>query len=92
MLKKDGDFIIYKIQHLSNSEWHYSSFDHFFVKSDEYHSFLASGECWQTTNIIGVFDVDIARIVRNQLAEKYKDYKFRVVKITISQKTEEVCR
>lgn len=84
MIWRDGNYNIYKIQHLqSDGEWVGSSFDAFGTPK----GFNASGDCWQTTGVHGTFDKDEAIDGAFWLTRKHLNTKFRVILVEISQKT-----
>lgn len=53
-------------------------------------AFSACGDVWQRTGIHGSFNRGDALKVLKLLAEYNHEHKFRVVKVTVSQKTEQV--
>jgi hypothetical protein len=55
-----------------------------------FYAFSACGEVWQKTGIHGSFNRGDALKVLKLMAEYNPEHKFRVVKVTITQKTEEV--
>lgn len=100
MLRTDGTFIIYRIQHKGKSgvnrdRWHYSSFDAFGTPP----GFSASDTCWQQTGIYGTFSRNVAlkglAWIRKAKRYDWRDYtqvsnadtKFRLVMVQISQRT-----
>jgi hypothetical protein len=92
MIRQNGEYVIYIIKHSrkksDGDDWDISNLDHFFVDTDEYSEFTASGNCWQITSVHGTFDPVTALTLRQQFADKYFDYNFIVVKVTISQRSE----
>lgn len=102
MLRNDGKYEIYMIQHLAEvgafghtkSEWHFSNFDHFGtpvctgVCADK--GFSASGDCWQETGIHGTFDMEIGLQGLRWIADKHRGIKFRLVKLTLTRQTETI--
>ena len=54
-----------------------------------FYAFSACGEVWQTTGIHGTYDREHAIKVLKLMAEHNPEHSFRVVKLTLSQKTEE---
>jgi len=102
MLRKDGKYVIYKIQcrsifssDPSRSKWHFLNFDSIgknlprgTIYSDPWRSFSACGECWQKTGEFGCFDIKIAKPFLEKLERISRDYKFRLVRVAISQHTD----
>jgi len=101
MLRKDGKYTFYKIQHQwsPTSEWVYSSYvDYAKTNSETCDSFTASGNCWQLIGEHGVFDIRNARtglkhakeaVVRDFVANKLpRVIELRLVRITVTQTTE----
>lgn len=93
MLRNNGDYKIYVIEfQYGKYLWGRISFDVEWVKPEHYQEevwdvFSAGGKCWQETGIHGTFDLGMAIKLYCTLSEHRKDYKFRVVLLTISQKT-----
>ena len=103
MLRSDGDFTIYVIQHLSRPggnpfreiTWVNSNLDYFVtnVPSDERNAiapFMAVGECWQKTGIHGTFNQNEALNAVVALATNNPDYNFRVAELQLSMRTRSV--
>lgn len=103
MIRCDGVFVIYKIQHLqADGVWTGSNLDHFGTphvtgKSSNKmartgwsttNGFSACGDCWQQTGATGTFDLNAAAEALVWISEKWPDYQFRIAKVTISQLTE----
>lgn len=100
MLRKDGKYTIYKIQHwiepggmYKDGRWAESDLNYFLkgvdkAKDEELRNqFNACGECWQETGEYGVYDSDTA-IDMLKLVVKYNvGLKFRVVQVKIHQQT-----
>ncbi len=88
MLRCDGSFLIYKIQHdyHEDGEWTYSNFDTFGTPP----GFSASSECWQKTGIHGTFDKIVARDGLFWIRHKNPGTKFRLVSVVISQITQPI--
>ena len=100
MLRKDGIYEIYMIQHQQkDSKWVYSIFGTPTV-ADIKKGFNASGDCWQITGIEGTFDFETAKEGLIKASENIlKQYMngdlkqilpLRLVKVIISQTTSEV--
>lgn len=86
MLRTDGAWVIYKIQHYyvdrrKDGIWNDSSLDHFGYPP----GFTASSPCWQETGIYGTFDDLVARDGLHWIRKKHFDNKFRIVKIIVSK-------
>jgi hypothetical protein len=85
MLRKDGKYQVFMIQHQQpKGNWCFSSFDYFGTPN---RGFSASGACWQETGIRGTFDDIEARDGLAWIREKHAEHKFRVVRLIITQKT-----
>lgn len=94
MLRKDGTYTLYRIQHLLKiGEWAYSNFDFFCkgpdfsVRLEPYRSFTAVGECWQEIGEYGSYALSTSLSFLKQISQAWPDYQFRLVKIEITQKT-----
>lgn len=91
MIRKDGTFVIYKIQHTSTLEhgpsaWTMSNLDCFGTPK----GFGSSDRCWQETGVYGTFNLRQAKAGAKWLDKKNKwrvGFNFRVVKVEITQKT-----
>ena len=84
-LRHDGEYTIYKVQHCRpDDEWVYSNFDKF---DTPVRSFTANGECWQQTGEFGTYVIDDLFKILDALREKWPDYRFRGVVLTITQTT-----
>ena len=83
MVRNDGKWEIYRIQHKWNNKknkWVYS------IENEEF--FKSSEECWQLTGINGTFNFDEAREAYGKVVSRLeKERKFRLVKLIITQKT-----
>ncbi len=88
MIRNDGTFRIYCIQHeqLHNGAWLHSSVDYFGCPE----GFNASGKCWQRTGVHGVFNLKQARLGLAWIQARWPGRSFRLVRITITQTTEVV--
>lgn len=81
MLRNDGVYKIYRIQHQqrSNNEWVYSIYGSPDTNSKTTpcrDTFTASGLCWQKTGIHGVYDIRNARTgLKNARKNIFKDIK-----------------
>lgn len=81
----DGKFKIYEIEHQQkDGKWVKSNLDYFGYPSD----FNASGECWQRTGVSGTFNLPMVRNGLNWIQKKNPNHRFRLVLVTITQKTE----
>lgn len=89
MLRNDGNYTIYKIQHRQDDgKWVYSSLDSFGRRHMEVlKHFQASGECWQKTGESGVFVEEWANELCNDFAHSHAGRRFRVVRVVINQQT-----
>lgn len=97
MLRNDGTYTIYKIQHQqSDKKWVFTNFDNIFeIKlshketfSEPWRSFTACGKCWQETGEHGCYDSKTAILALVIITEHSPKRKFRLVKVDITQKTE----
>lgn len=90
MIRVDGNFTIYKIQHWSAGKWVSSSLDHFGTPHILCASkgFSACGDCWQQTGVHGTFDLHAASEGLAWMTQEWPDHWFRIAKVTISQLTE----
>lgn len=89
MLRTDGCYKIYRIQHKQeDGKWVYSSFDHFGYPGDwrSKEGFSACGNCWQETGVEGTYNRELAIKGAKELAAKHK-MNFRVVWVVLSQQT-----
>jgi hypothetical protein len=84
MVRNDGNYVIYLIQHKERSgRWVRS------IENERY--FKASDECWQITGIHGTFDLEHAKKVYEHIINIEEEGNiYRIVKVTINQKTEDV--
>jgi len=102
MIRKDGNFKFYKIQHQqeSDGEWVYSIYGTPETNSKSKpcpDTFTASGLCWQQTGEHGVYDIRNAKVglknakklvLRDCKEEKRKKpLKLRLVLVEVNQKT-----
>ena len=97
MLKQDGKYQIYIIQHQYNKEgnWCNSDIDTFEPNSlkrwkdgkelEPWCHLSANGTCWQETGIHGTFDIDDARKMILLLKKHNEQHNFRVVRVDIWQ-------
>jgi hypothetical protein len=101
MIRTDGTFTIYRIQHRTpGGRWTFSNFDHFGHPP----GFTASEPCWQQTGVMGTFDREVAvkalrwiqnpkRVVRRVEHWEEIEYRFgishefRLVVVEITQRT-----
>lgn len=83
MIRKDGQFLFYMIQHLQDDEkWVFSSFDAF---GTPHKAFSASGRCWQETGENGTYYLPIAVRARAKMSKENREHKFRIVEVVIQQ-------
>lgn len=102
MLRNDGIYKIYKIQHMypKTKEWVYSIYGSPEIKPNEQgirNTFTASGICWQETGEHGVYDLKDAKVGLKMAYDRYKEdvkekhtlpgFKFRIVLVSIIQQT-----
>jgi hypothetical protein len=102
MLRNDGAYKIYVIQHLypKTDEWAMSIYGSPEIRPNEpgiRNTFTASGICWQQTGINGVYDLEDAKLGLKMAIKHYKmdvekkhskpGYKFRIACISIIQQT-----
>ena len=85
MIRQDGHFIVYRIQHQEDGgEWVYSNFDHFGTPLT---SFSPSGDCWQATGIHGTLShADIMPALRI-IRDNHPHNTFRAVRVNLRQQT-----
>lgn len=86
MLRTDGDYTIYVIEHLRQND----SIERWVRSIENEYYFGASGVCRQETGVHGTFDLEEAKrafisIVNNC---KLSDRKFRLVRVRIHQSTD----
>ena len=85
MIRTDGTFTIYRLQHNWQGKgiWTYS------IENDEL--FNASSDCWQITGVSGTFDLEHAKKALGEVVSRLdKNRVFRLVKVTIKQETKVV--
>jgi len=98
MIRNDGTYTIYKIQHQESDEkWVFTNLDaiggspsHEETFSEPWKSFTACGECWQETGEFGCYDIQTGLLVLLNVIQRSPKRKFRLVKVSITQKTEHV--
>jgi hypothetical protein len=84
MVRTDGKYQIYRIQHRqTDGEWKYSSFDHFGTPA----GMGASDACWQETGVLGTYDAETARKGLLWLRKRHPGATFRMVMVQIMQMT-----
>lgn len=64
----------------------------FYSDNAPFKPFSANGSCWQKTGVHGSFKERNAEIIMNHLISWNPNHEFRICKVTIEQKTEEVGR
>jgi hypothetical protein len=89
MIRQDGKWLFFRIQHKMNGEWVFSSFDHFGYPGDwkSTDGFGACGDCWQQTGEHGTYKRQLALDGAKELMTKHPGTEFRAVRINIAQKT-----
>jgi hypothetical protein len=95
MLRNDGEYTIYILQHFwdewcnsgDGEQWCNKNGD---FRKDPRRAFNANGPCWQKTGIHGCFDFDVAQHMLNLVASSTPGRKFRICKLEIKQQTTEV--
>ena len=94
MLRKDGTYSFYKIQHLQkDGKWVYSNLDlfcnglDFKVGTKPYRDFTAVGKCWQEIGEKGCYDLSTSLSFLKQISQFWPNFQFRLVKVQIAQKT-----
>jgi hypothetical protein len=84
MIRKDGTYTIYRLEHeQKDGKWTSSSLDHFGYPP----GFDAGGECWQTTGITGVLNYEEAVAGLHYLCDKHRGQAFRIAVVKITQVT-----
>ena len=83
LLRRDGQYAIFVIEHHTAEGWRESSLDHFGHPP----GFSASDVCWQRTGIHGTFDTTQALHALAFLAERHKNTKFRIVRKDLTQRS-----
>ena len=92
MLRKDGIYTFYKIQHFqSDGEWVYSDLGVICSRLDSriepYQSFTSMGKCWQETGEHGCYGLATGLLFLKQISRLKPDFKFQLVKVQINQTT-----
>ena len=98
MIRNDGTYTIYQIQHQqSDKKWVFTNLDTLEkpfsredIFSEPWRSFTACGECWQETGEHGCYDLKTSILFLLNIIERSPKKKFRLVKVSITQKTEHV--
>lgn len=106
MIRNDGDYKIYMIQHRYEKKGRWAGTGdvlfanvpakfrfasiHPLAHRSPFVQFAASGECWQQTGTHGTFDREVAIKMLELVAKYNPEHSFRVVLVRISQKTEHV--
>lgn len=107
MLRKDGDYVIYVLQHKFKKEggWDHSGDGGGFslaiyenerrtgeqVSEHLREEFMASGDVWQETGIHGSYSKIAAEEFMMAIARCNTEHSFRILKMTITQNSEESC-
>ena len=82
MLRNNGEYLIYYIQHeQDDGKWVGSNLDVFGYPP----GFCSTDECWQKTNIHGTFNAKVAYDGLKSLRSKHPKTNFRLVIVSISQ-------
>lgn len=88
MIPYDGTYTMYCLEHFyKEEEWMGVSFD---VFGTPHEAFSAGGRCWQETRVHGAYDLEDAVEGLRTIERQHPECEFRLVKITLSRKTEEV--
>lgn len=95
-LRQDGDYVFYQIQrHFDEWDKWYTMTDRYYLKEFEHGQNSASGDCWQTIGVHGIFDYEYARKYCNALNDALEAGQlnienglsgFRLVKVEMTQK------
>lgn len=98
MVRNDGKYTIYILQHLTRDgkEWNNSGDGSQFVKGNfrkqPLYDFCACGECWQQTGVHGTYDLEIAHRLLLLAGTQHPTRSFRICEVQICQTTTEVSR
>lgn len=87
MLRKDGLFFVYVIQHQwqNKGEWVSS------IENEKY--FTPSNDCWQETGINGTFDlIQAKKTFKDIISKPDKNRKFRLILITLNQQKDVILK
>ena len=98
MLRVDGCFSFYRIQHLvgtlphrmgkvyraGDKTWSYSNFDTLGYPSD---AFNTLGDCWQKLGVFGTFNFTHVEPALEVMSRKNPGVEFRVVRVNVMQQT-----
>lgn len=97
MIRTDGTYKFYKIQHQWKGEWIFSAYPYDQPETNsKTDKFTASGKCWQITGEYGVFNIENARVGLKNIFKKTANFNknkltektpFRIVRVEIAQKT-----
>jgi len=92
MIRKDGIYTFYKIQHFqSDGKWVYSDLGVICSSLDSriepYQSFTSVGKCWQETGEHGCYGLATGLLFLKQISRLYPDFKFQLVRAQINQTT-----
>lgn len=88
MLRTDGSYTFYHIQHKGADGWGYSNLDHFGHPD----GFNASGACWQKIGENATFDFSQAKAGLKWISKKHPKYKFRLMAVDIIQRRTPVAK
>jgi len=89
MLRTEGKFTIYRIEHLWKDANQFVSPPRWVSSIENEEFFPASEKCWQETGVHGTYDLEEAKEVYEKLvAGQDPNRKFRLVRVTISQTKE----
>lgn len=96
-LREDGIQTFYQIEHFvegSDNSWDLSNLDYFGTPLDwrDKNGFGACGDCWQQTGHHGTFDQGYGVLGMMDVVNRNKGHIFRLVKRTISVKTEQIAQ
>lgn len=96
MVRNDGFYTIYILQHetVDGKEWNNSGDGEQWCRGrgdfreEPRRSFNALGECWQQTGVHGTYDRKIALRMMILAACEHPKRKFRITRVSISQKSD----
>jgi hypothetical protein len=86
VIRTDGAYVFYRIQHLDASGWQHSNLDYFGYPR----GFSASGKCWQKLGEDATFELPFAKLGIKFLRRKHPKEKFRLIEVAITQITRPV--
>lgn len=98
MLKLNGTFTFYQIQHKGNdvanlmSPWTQSDLDHFKCEACVREAMKAPGSCWDLFGEYGCLDRVFALDCLAHVAARNPGYTFRVVRVNMTQEMEQIAQ